>query len=354
MIVHHEGRLEDLLELRARHQAAIANLGQTALSSRDLAALLNCAASLTAETLDVDFSQVLEARPDGTLVLRASMGWTTELIDAASALKVVIGPPEHPYGVLGVGTRSARTFSVDEVNFLEGIAGILAAAIVRRRGDEVREHLLARAMSAQEEERTRIARELHDETGQALSAILVGLRSINDAETLTKVRALAARLREVASKTIRDVGRIARGLRPSTLDDLGLLPALRRYAEDLSVTRVINISVEGEGVDRLPHEMETTLYRIIQEALTNVTRHADAQTVTVTIQRRNDTVRATIQDDGHGFDAPAALDTFGGERTLGLVGIQERASLLGGTVAIDSQPGAGACIVVDLPIERSP
>lgn len=224
----------------------------------------------------------------------------------------------------------------------------------QHRAAEVREHLLARAMSAQEEERARIARELHDEIGQALSAILVGLRSVHDAQSLEQVRVLTDRLRDLTSNTIRDVGRIARGLRPSTLDDLGLIPALQRHAEDLSATREIRISVEGDGADRLPHDMETTLYRIIQEALTNVTRHADAHGVTVKIQRSHRAVRATIRDDGRGFDMPTVLGTSSRPRTLGLVGMQERASLLGGTLTVDSQLGAGTRIVVDLPMERAP
>src|SRR5216117_2436810 len=179
--VYYEGTVEDitnrrraeqLLDLRARQQAAVARLGETALSRTDLSALLDCAVSLVAETLEVEFCRVLECRPDGDLVVRSAMGQGPDLIGAtvpgqdsqAGRVTVTIGPPERPYGVLAAHTGAPRTFSVDDVNFLQGIASILAAAIVRRRGDEVREHLLARAMSAQEEERGRIARELHDET----------------------------------------------------------------------------------------------------------------------------------------------------------------------------------------------
>jgi len=264
---------------------------------------------------------------------------------------VIIGTTGHPYGVLGAHATTIRSFIADDVNFLQGIASILAGAIVRHRADEMRMHLLSRAISAQEEERSRIARELHDETGQALSAVLVGLRGVEEAKSLEEVRAMVARLRDITSQTIRDVGRIARGLRPSTLDDLGLLAALQRYGDELHAARGIDVRITGEQTARLPSDTETTLYRIIQEALTNVARHADAHVVTVSIERRNGAVRATIHDDGRGFDVPTALGTFGGERTLGLVGIQERASLLGGTVAIESQPGGGARIVVELPIE---
>ena len=385
-------RAEDLLELRARQQATVAKLGQIALSSSDLPALLDCAASLTAETLNVEFVQVLELQPDGNLQFRAGVGWRNELLRNAvpggaasqagrtlaskqpvlvndwrtapddepahlrehgirSGVTVIIGTTGHPYGVLGAHATTIRSFIADDVNFLQGIASILAGAIVRHRADEMRMHLLSRAISAQEEERSRIARELHDETGQALSAVLVGLRGVEEAKSLEEVRAMVARLRDITSQTIRDVGRIARGLRPSTLDDLGLLAALQRYGDELHAARGIDVRITGEQTARLPSDTETTLYRIIQEALTNVARHADAHVVTVSIERRNGAVRATIHDDGRGFDVPTALGTFGGERTLGLVGIQERASLLGGTVAIESQPGGGARIVVELPIE---
>jgi PAS domain S-box-containing protein len=227
-----------------------------------------------------------------------------------------------------------------------------ADALLELRARE-RQHLLQRAISAQEEERTRVARELHDETGQALSAILVGLRNIEDAETIGEARTLAHRLRELTAHTVRDVGRIARGLRPSTLDDLGLLPALQRYGEDLAGSHDLTVRITGDGRERYPPNVETTLYRIVQEALTNVARHARARSADVIIRRHNGNVRVTVQDDGAGFDVRAALDPASPRRTLGLIGIQERASLLGGHLAIDSRPTQGTMVSVELPIESS-
>jgi signal transduction histidine kinase len=227
---------------------------------------------------------------------------------------------------------------------LQGIASILAALVVRVRGEETHNHLLARAISAQEEERTRVARELHDETGQALSAILVGLRTVQEADTLEQVRVLVQRLRDLTSQTVRDVGRIARGLRPSTLDDLGLVPALQRYADELGAARGIDITITDRGAERFPPEIETTLYRIIQEALTNVARHAQASHARVTIERHPSNVRAVIRDDGIGFNVTEA------RRALGLVGMQERASLLGGSVEIVSHPRTGSTVKVELPL----
>jgi len=405
--VYYEGTVEDitarhqaehLLDLRARQQAAVARLGETALSRTDLPALLDCAVSLVAETLDVEFCRVLEARPDGDLQLRAGIGWGADLLDTiirggqgsqagrtiasqqpividdwrrsdagsipadlrkhgiASGVTVIIGPPARPYGVLATHTSAPRSFSVDDVNFLQGIASILAAAIVRRRGDDVRDHLLARAISAQEEERGRVARELHDETGQALSAILLGLKNLEHTGTLDRAQAQAHRLRELTAQTVRDVGRLARGLRPSTLDDLGLFPALQRYGEELGTSHDLDVRITGDEGARFPANVETTLYRIVQEALTNVARHARARSADVVIRSAKGSVQVTVRDDGAGFDVNSELQAAGSRRGrgLGLMGMQERASLLGGTLVISSRPGDGTRITVELPVNGAP
>ena len=228
--------------------------------------------------------------------------------------------------------------------------GTVADITGRRRDDEARQHLLARAISAQEDERRRVARELHDETGQALSAILIGLRTVEEAATLEDARAIAGRLRRLAGDAVRDVGRIARGLRPSILDDLGLSAALHRLAEEVQETSGVQVRISRLSQDRLPPAVETTLYRIIQEALTNVVRHASARTVDVVMSRDSRSVRAVVQDDGTGFDVPVAFTPSERQRTLGLVGMQERAALLGGTVTITSRLGGGTTVDVTLPI----
>ena len=228
--------------------------------------------------------------------------------------------------------------------------GTVEDVTARRRADDVREHLLARAISAQEEERGRVARELHDETGQALTAILVGLRNLEAAVSGTAALRQVADLRHLVESTIRDVGRIARGLRPAVLDDLGLIPALQRYAEDLHAARGLTIEIRGPETERFPHAVETTLYRIIQEALTNVGAHARARAAHVDIQRRAGAVLAVVRDDGDGFDVASAVEVNGRRQTLGLIGMQERASLVGGSVVIDSRPGTGTKITVILPV----
>ena len=400
-ILYYEGTVEDvtarrrseqLLDLRARQQAAVARLGEAAVAGGDLAALLDRAVALVVDTLDVDCAQVLELRAAGDLVIRAANGWSPSFINSAipggrrsqagltvlaarpvvvedlrtdprfettpshlasrgilSGLSVVIGTPERPYGVLSAHATDQRAFSVDDTNFLQSVASLLAAAIERRRSEDVRHHLLARAISAQEEERQRVARELHDETGQALTAILVGLRNVEAAATGTGAQQLAADLLGVIETTMRDVGRIARGLRPAVLDDLGLIPALQRYAEDLQVSRGLRIEIRGPETARFPHAVETTLYRVLQEALTNVAAHAQARSAEVTIRPSAGTVQALVRDDGVGFDLRALVVTAR-RQPLGLIGMQERASLLGGSVIVDSRPGAGTTVSVTLPL----
>ncbi|HXM37546.1 MAG TPA: PAS domain-containing protein [Gemmatimonadales bacterium] len=397
----YEGTTEDvtsrrhagqLLDLRVRQQAAVARFGEAAAAGGDLNALLECAAGLVAETLRVEFAQVLELRPDRTLLLRAGTGWQPDfgpvvfaaghgsqagftLLSARpvvvedartetrfkaprhlsdhgviSGITVLIGVPERPFGVLGAQSTAARAFTSDDVNFLQAVASLLAAAIGRQRAEDVREHLLARAISAQEEERQRVARELHDETGQALTAILVGLRNVEAAASGTAAQQIEE-LRCLVAATLRDVGRIARGLRPSALDDLGLIPALQRYGEELGAARALAVEISGDAGERFPRAVETTLYRIIQEALTNVASHAQARRAHVAIRRHAGGVQALVRDDGSGFDVDASLQGTARRQPLGVIGMQERASLLGGTVVIDSRLGAGTTVTVTLPVQ---
>jgi PAS domain S-box-containing protein len=377
---YYEGTVEDiterkqaerLLDLRARQQAAVARLGEAAVSGEAIPTLIQCAAALVGDTLDVEFAAVFELRPDGDLLLRAGIGWRAGAVPLVlddwrsgphatpphlaqtgirSGITVIIGPTDRPYGVLAAHSAEHRGFTVDDVNFLHGIAAILAAAIVRQRGDEVRAHLLARAISAQEEERTRIARELHDETGQALAVILLGLGNLEHADTLEEAHKLTHRLRDVTTQTVRDVGRLARGLRPATLDELGLLSALQRYGEELGASHHLAVRISGDRLARFPADVETTLYRIVQEALTNVARHARACSAEVSIRRESGVVHVTVRDDGAGFDVSSVLELSASRRSLGLMGMRERASLLGGSLVISSQPGEGTSIAIELPV----
>ncbi len=222
----------------------------------------------------------------------------------------------------------------------------------RRRHAEVRARLLEQVTAAQEEEQRRLARELHDETGQSLTSLLVGLRTLTEAPTLEAVHDQAADLRRVTARTLDEVRRLARGLRPGVLDELGLVPAIEQLALDHAQMRsiAVEVSAVGFGAGRVPPTVEAALYRIIQEALTNAAKHSGARTANVVLQRRRELVQAIVSDDGCGFDVEATLRTPAARAQLGLHGMRERAALLDGTVTIESTPGEGTTIYVRVPV----
>lgn len=226
----------------------------------------------------------------------------------------------------------------------------------RKRAEATQLELMQRVLSAEDQERGRIARELHDETGQSLTTLLVGLRAIGDSTGLATVRSMAERLREVAAHTVDDIGRLARGLHPAVLDDKGLVAAVRRHVSDFAKAFgvVIDLRVHGRIPRRIAQLPQSTMYRILQEALTNVARHARARVAHVVLTHTDTMLEIVIRDDGVGFDPAVVLSEGSG---LGLHGILERAALLGGWVRIESRAGHGttirACIPAGIP-PRSP
>lgn len=220
-----------------------------------------------------------------------------------------------------------------------------------REREEWRGQLLRKVISAQEEERKRIARELHDETSQALTALAVGLETAlatlppgGSRERLEEARALAVR-------TLEDVHRLIFDLRPSVLDDLGLLSAIRWYADRHLAPLGIAVRCEFSGLDRrLPPQVETALFRAVQEAVTNIAKHAQAETVLIQCALREGTLTIEVEDDGKGFDPSSLAGPVRAGRGLGLLGIRERVELLGGTVQIESSPGRGARIALRVPV----
>jgi signal transduction histidine kinase len=199
----------------------------------------------------------------------------------------------------------------------------------------------------QEGERRYIASELHDEVGQALTSIVIGLQLIEKkAEDPQAVRAELAEMNRLLDGVQEDLHRLAMDLRPASLDHLGLAAALRQHAEMISERNGLLVRFEMMGVkDRLPPEMEVAIYRIVQEALNNVVRHAHATQVDVLLQHREDCLALIIEDDGVGFDPAVALKS---ER-LGLYGMRERAEMLGGKLTLESSAGRGATILVEVP-----
>lgn len=219
--------------------------------------------------------------------------------------------------------------------------------------DRLRGQLIEKIIAAQEDERKRIARELHDETGQSLTGLLVGLKYVEGAQTLAAMRERTADLKRLAVKTLEEVHKLSVDLRPAMLDDLGLLVAVRSFVKDFGTQHGLAASFEAAGLEgRLPPLWEVTLYRIVQEALTNVAKYAGATRVTVRFERVGDRLTATIEDDGVGFD-PSVIGRDGREH-LGLLGMQERIALLGGEFRLHASPGLGTRVEVTAPLPHEP
>jgi signal transduction histidine kinase len=233
-------------------------------------------------------------------------------------------------------------FTDDDVRLAEAFAARVAVAVDL--SQRVERDALRRIVAAQELERKRLARELHDETGQALTSILLGLRTVEETESDTDRKAAISALREIAVATLRDVRRLAVELRPKALDDFGLVPAIERLTEAFQEQTGIQVDFESRLGDRLPSELETSLYRIVQEGLTNVVKHARARHVSVLLTRKDSSVAVVIEDDGRGFSPESA-----GAEGLGLMGMRERLALVDGTLAVESSPGSGTTLVAEVP-----
>ncbi len=215
----------------------------------------------------------------------------------------------------------------------------------RQERDALRAQYVSSVIIAQEDERKRVARELHDSTSQALTSLLIGMQNLASSLDDPAINQQIETLRGIISQTIDEVRNLAWQLRPSALDDLGLQSAIAHYVEEYQQRYGLHVDFVANGLTgRLPLEMETSIYRIIQEGLTNIARHAQAQHVSILIDKRQDTIRVVVEDDGVGFQ-PEEIH----HKSLGLQGIRERTALFGGTFTIESQPGQGTSLFVVLP-----
>jgi signal transduction histidine kinase len=221
------------------------------------------------------------------------------------------------------------------------------AAVAVELSERMQRDTLRRVVAGQELERRRMARELHDETGQALTSILLGLKGLEDAPDENARERATAELRELVVTTLQDVRRLAVELRPKALDDFGLLAAVERLADVFSEQMAVETDVEAQlGAERLPSEVETALYRIVQEALTNVVKHARASHVSILLMRKERSAVAVVEDNGVGFVADGAGSGDG----LGLIGMRERLALLDGRLQVESTPERGTTIVAEVPL----
>jgi PAS domain S-box-containing protein len=234
------------------------------------------------------------------------------------------------------------------------LLGMVQDISEQKQVEATRTQLLDRIISAQEEERRRIARELHDGIGQTLTALAVGLRSVEQALRRETQASRLQRLRQMASDAVREASLIARGLRPSVLDDAGLEEALRQYVADFRNLYGIaaDLHVEDRATGRLPGRVETALYRIVQEAMTNAAKHSAARHVSVLLKNRPPVAEVIVEDDGCGFEL--AERSGSARKGLGLQGMRERAALLEGTLEIESSPGRGTSVYARIPISGGP
>jgi signal transduction histidine kinase len=263
-------------------------------------------------------------------------------LGASTGLYVPLRARDRTIGVLIAHDKVGRDprFTSGDLRLAEQFA--LRASIAVDVSRRVARDSLRRVVAGQEVERRRLARELHDETGQALTSILLGLRALEDANTGIDVD----QLRELVVATLQDVRRLAVQLRPKALDDFGLIAALERLAQTFSESSGIRVELVARiGEDRLPTEVETTVYRLVQEALTNVVKHAEATAVSILLVRRDGIVTAVVEDDGSGFDPEAARAD-----SLGLEGMRERVALHDGRLTLESAPGSGTTLRVEVPL----
>jgi PAS domain S-box-containing protein len=230
----------------------------------------------------------------------------------------------------------------------------LKAEIAERlRAEEARNELLRRLVTAQEEQRRRISGELHDQMGQQLAALMIGLKTLDtDSYGRQSTRATLQQLQQLTDELSREAHNLAWELRPPALDDLGLHTALYNYVEEWAERSRVPVDFHSSGFEdgRLPLAHETALYRIAQEALTNVLKHSRADRVSFILERRGNHVLVVVEDNGKGFDAEALMEPSVKGRKLGLLGMGERASLLGGRLSVESRPGAGTSVFVRIPI----
>ena len=283
--------------------------------------------------------------------LMALLGWEQSIVAPLTV-------DHRPYGLLAITGAGLTEADVPAVTAFANQAAVaienaqLLDAVRKQEGDLHR--LSARLIGAQEAERGRISRELHDEIGQALTAMSIDLAQIDARLPPEADSELGERLRETRSlvdETSERVSQLSLDLRPGALDDLGLVPALRWYVSRYIKRLGIEVDLVATGLEgRLAPEVETTVYRVAQEALTNVARHAHATRVCLRLERRASSICAVIQDDGQGFAVEEDAGQTRPERGAGLLGIRERVALLGGSFHIESRPGEGTRLSIEIPL----
>ena len=269
----------------------------------------------------------------------------TSPIGARTGLYVPLIAGARPIGVIVAHDKEGQDlrFDDDDLRLAEIFAARAAVAVDL--SARVARDALRRVVEAQELERRRLARELHDQTGQELTSVLLGLKAVEEAKSDDEHAEALAAVREQVLETLHDVRRLAVELRPKALDDFGLSAALERLRDTFSEQTGMRVELESRIRERLPADVETALYRIVQEALTNIVKHAQASTISIVLASKAGAVTALIEDDGRGFNRGD-----GSGEGLGLLGMGERLALLGGKLRIESTPGLGTTLVAEVPL----
>lgn len=401
---------KETLPVQARQRAAVVELGQLALTGTDLPQLMDEAVALVGRTLRVEFVEILELLADGAaLVLRAGAGWREGSVGRAtvgtgsdsqagytlgsekpvlvtdlaaetrftaspllrehgvvSGMTAAIRGKERPLGVLGAHTAERRIFGEDDLHFLRAIANVLSVTIERSRAekrlqhsfellretDEERRALLARLVKAQEEERQRIASDIHDDSIQMLTALTLRLdlfrRRLDNPDLLE----MLGEIEQAARLSIGRLRHLIFELRPPALDHEGLTAALRLHLEQTRIDTGLEYSLESRLPAEPDVETRTILYRIAQEALGNVCKHARAKRIDVLLEETEEGILVRIADDGTGFSVMETGRYQPGH--LGLVSMRERAEIVGGWWRLDSAPGRGTTVEFLVPGAGAP
>jgi signal transduction histidine kinase len=265
--------------------------------------------------------------------------WFRGVVLFAVAGLAIVG---HRVRMKGVNKRNRELVALYEQR--EKARNELGLAYERLRG------LTRRLEAAKEEERRHIARELHDEMGPALTAVIINLQLLSETREPERATGRIADTIEVVDRLVERIRDLSLDLRPPLLDELGLMPALRAYLEAQAERSGLDIEIRGDAAsDGLPPELEIAAFRVVQEAVTNVIRHAQAGRVKVDVSRADGSLLVAVQDDGRGYDVRATLDAGAG-RALGLLGMQERVGMLGGEVHFESMPGRGSAVRARIPV----
>jgi two-component system, NarL family, sensor histidine kinase DevS len=379
-------RLYEATERWSSQLEALNEIGTALAGEIDLPRLLDLITRRLREVIDARLVAIALPRPDGSLIIEAANGESAdeirglqleragsksgrvlerrrgervdslfddpevdysvaEPLSARSGLYVPLIVRDQAIGVIVAHDKVGGDprFSNDDLRLTETFATRAAVAVDQSR--RVASDALRRVVEAQELERRRLARELHDQTGQELTGVLLSLKAIEEAENPAALAKAVAAVRGQVVETLSDVRRLAVELRPKVLDDYGLVAALERLAQTFAEQTGLALDLEAQiGDERLPSEVETALYRMVQEGLTNVVKHGQAGHVSIILARSRTAVTAVIEDDGRGFETETIHEG------MGLDGMGERLALLGGKLKIESRPGAGTTLVGEVPL----